>query len=432
MTESGKRKEPEPQSLEQAASATANGESPDAKRQKTPAQDAEAKASPLKPSAADPKVVRKQVEYYLSDENLKHDKFFHEKISGDPEGWLDLSLVLACNKMKVMHTTEQDIRDALKESTVEIRVGDPVAIRRPGNASLPKFEPRSQSQKKHLHAHDGGVVAVFRQLPEEQSWMQVKEALRKKLPEKVNLWFVSPVSDKGQCMVATAPFEGDLALFEELQLELGGKALKAEICFGELLQQSLKLLPRHIKEKREKEARKRQKDKNKPIVVGTQKFMNVAALRGRVKEILNARSEGEALKVDGTDFKLIRALLEYHPKGAEKSKGLVGIKVGTSSYGDNRCFFIVKEGGEAEDFSAKKCLDAVELNPPYKEDAPKAGTEAPADAAKSDVVKDASATPGPTAEAAASAAAPAAAASAAEPEAAATPSVPATVEAKTA
>merc|ERR1711920_819509 len=33
--------------------------------------------------------------------------------------------------------------------------------------------------------------------------------------------------------------------------------------------------------------------------------------------------------------------------------------------GDNRCFFMVKEDGTAEDFSAKKCVDAIELNPPY-------------------------------------------------------------------
>ena len=29
------------------------------------------------------------MEYYLSDENLKYDKFFHEKISADKEGWLE-------------------------------------------------------------------------------------------------------------------------------------------------------------------------------------------------------------------------------------------------------------------------------------------------------------------------------------------------------
>merc|ERR1712187_612945 len=115
----------------------------------------------------------------------------------------------------------------------------------------------------------------------------------------------------------------------------------------------------------EKESRKRQKDKSRPIVVGNQKFLNVGALRGRVKEILNSRSDGEQLKTDGSDFKLIKALLGHHPKGPQKSEGMVGIKVGQSTQGDNRCFFMIKADGSAEDFSSKKCLEAIEMNPPY-------------------------------------------------------------------
>merc|ERR1719145_98308 len=124
-------------------------------------------------------------------------------------------------------------------------------------------------------------------------------------------------------------------------------------------------MPKPIQQKRDKEAKKRQKERNKPILVGTQKFLSVGALRGRVKEILNSRSDGEHLKPDGSDFKLIKALLEHHPKGAQKSQGMVGIKVAKSTQGDNRCFFMVKEDGTAEDFSAKKCVDTIELNPPY-------------------------------------------------------------------
>ena len=67
---------------------------------------------------------------------------------------------------------------------------------------------------------------------------------------------------------------------------------------------------------------------------------------------------------------MIKALLEHHPKGAEKSKGMTGIKVAQSTQGENSCFFMVKDDGTAEDFSAKKCLDAVEVNPPYVKDTP--------------------------------------------------------------
>merc|ERR1711904_482706 len=125
----------------------------------------------------------------------------------------------------------------------------------------------------------------------------------------------------------------------------------------------------------------KQKERNHPIAVGQQR-LNVGALRSRVKEVLNSRSDGEALKVDGSDYKLIKALLGFHPKGAEKSKGMVGIKVAKSAQGDSKCFYMLKEDGKEEDFSAMKCLSAIEANPPYVEvDTPKKKAEA-TDAAK--------------------------------------------------
>merc|ERR1719191_351202 len=218
-----------------------------------------------------------------------------------------------------------------------------MAVRRPGNAPLPNLEVRFQ--KKQLHAHDGGVLAVFKDIPAEQSWVQVKEKLKEAMPEKTQLWYVSQVSDKNQCIIASSPFDGDQEFFDKLELEVGGAKLKPEVCWGELLQQSLKQLPKNIRDKREKEARKRQKDRNRPIVIGTQRFLNMGALRGRVKEILNSRSDGEQLKPDGSDFKLMKALLEYHPKGKDKSKDMTGIKIAKSPQGDSRCYYMVKADG---------------------------------------------------------------------------------------
>merc|ERR1719471_2690681 len=329
-------------------------------------------AKRLRPTPPEPKTVRKQVEYYLSDENLRYDRFFHEKIAGSADGWLDMSLVLSCNKMKAIRAERKDVIEALQESKIEVR-DDGNAVRRPGNAKLRPLEARPTHQKKSsVHAHAGGVIAAISGVPAEQSWMQVKDGLREKLPPKVQLWFVSEVTDKNQCIVVASPFENDQQFFEELTIELAGAKLKCEVCQGELLQSSLKLLPKHVRDKRERESRKKQKERNRPILLGTQRFLNVPALRGRVKEILNSRSDGEQLKPDGSDFKLIKSLLEFHPTGPEKSKGLVGIKVAKSIQGDSRCFFMIKEGEVDEDFSAKKCLDAVELNPPYMPAVPKA------------------------------------------------------------
>merc|ERR1712085_136795 len=328
-------------------------------------------------AAPDAKVVRKQVEYYLSDENLKHDKFFHEKIATDKEGWLDLSMIVSCNKMKVMKATKEDVVSALKESKIEIKA-DGSAVRRPGNAALPALEAKpSHAQKKSsLHVHDGGPVIVFKNIPAEQSWQQIKDKLKTALPGKATVWFASEVNDKQQCFIVCSPWDGDLDFLKDFELDLGGAKLKPEVCYNEALQQTLKTLPKHVRDKRDKESKKRAKERNRPIVVGNQRFLNVGALRGKVKEILNSRSDGEQLKKDGTDFKLITSLLEFHPKGAEKRKGLVGIKVAKSKYGDSRCFYMIRENGSEEDVSMKKCVDAVEANPPYvkiekKEEEPK-------------------------------------------------------------
>mmetsp|Transcript_52202 Transcript_52202/g.122117 ORF Transcript_52202/g.122117 Transcript_52202/m.122117 type:complete len:420 (-) Transcript_52202:58-1317(-) len=354
-TTAEKRKEPEPEAKVEATNVA------------TPAPDAESQQPDpkrLKPNPPDAAVVRKQIEYYLSDENLKYDKFFHEKIATNGEGWLDLSLILSCNKMKAMRASNDDVLKALQGSKIEVNT-DGTAVRRPGNVALPSLESKPAHVKKSgIHAHDGGVVAIIKNLPEKHPWTEVKDKIKGKLPEKVSLWYVGEVVDR-KCVVACSPFDGDVSLFEELELEVAGSAAKSEVAQGEQLQAALKQLPKHLKEKREKEARKRQKERNRPIVIGSTRFQHVAALRGRVKEILNSRNDGEQLKVGGSDFKLIKALLSYHPKGDEKSKKMVGIKVGKYQGGDSRCFYMINEDGTEEDFSAKKCLDAIDINPPY-------------------------------------------------------------------
>jgi len=345
---------------------------------KPAATSSEPEAKRLKPTPPDAGTVRKQVEYYLSDDNLRRDKFFHDKISGNKEGWLEIALILSCNKMKAMRATTEDVLAAVNGSKIEISE-DKLSMRRPGNLSLPALEAKQHHQKKNTaHAHDGGVIALIKGIPAEQSWMQIKDGLRAKLPDKVQLWFVGEVNDKSECVMCSAPFEGDVKFFDELALEVGGAKLKCTVAHGDELQGALKIMPKHIREKREKEVRKRNKERNRPILVGAHRFINVSGLRGRVKEIINSRSDGEQLKPDGSDFKLIKALLSFHPKGEAKSKGMVGIKVAKSSQGESRCFWMVKEDGSAEDFSAQKCLGAVEANPPYVEADAKKGKDSDA------------------------------------------------------
>ena len=60
--------------------------------------------------------IKGQIEYYLSDENLKHDSFFHEKISNNPKGYLDFDLLLKYNKIKINRLTKEELKERIKLS----------------------------------------------------------------------------------------------------------------------------------------------------------------------------------------------------------------------------------------------------------------------------------------------------------------------------
>jgi hypothetical protein len=69
-------------------------------------------------------LIKKQVEYYFSDKNLEQDAFFHNKISGDKDGWVELDLIMNCNKVKELTTDPEELENALKDSTeVEVDKG---------------------------------------------------------------------------------------------------------------------------------------------------------------------------------------------------------------------------------------------------------------------------------------------------------------------
>lgn len=62
--------------------------------------------------------VCEQVEYYLSDENLQKDRFFRELIASDAAGWIDLTPIMQCNKIKETKITKDELAEAIQTSEV--------------------------------------------------------------------------------------------------------------------------------------------------------------------------------------------------------------------------------------------------------------------------------------------------------------------------
>ena len=68
--------------------------------------------------------LRKQLEYYLSDENLSQDEFFHEQITKAPDGFLGLHLILKCNKIKKLGITEEKTLAEAVEGSLQIELNE--------------------------------------------------------------------------------------------------------------------------------------------------------------------------------------------------------------------------------------------------------------------------------------------------------------------
>jgi hypothetical protein len=91
---------------------------------------------------------------------LKHDKFFHTKMSEDAENWLSLTHILACNKLKQLTTDAKEIVEAISGSTVveANEAGD--AIRR--KSPLPTFE--GEVRRAPVAAKDKNPAVYKRQI----------------------------------------------------------------------------------------------------------------------------------------------------------------------------------------------------------------------------------------------------------------------------
>jgi lupus La protein len=75
--------------------------------------------------------VLKQIEYYFSDSNLPKDKFLWETVNSDPEGWVDIDILLRFNRLKSLTTDHEVIKNAVKKSAELLELNeDGTKIRR--------------------------------------------------------------------------------------------------------------------------------------------------------------------------------------------------------------------------------------------------------------------------------------------------------------
>merc|ERR1712187_1021542 len=87
--------------------------------------------------------LRANVEYFLSDRNLRNDRAFRDKILADEEGWVDMEILPGCQG----EGKQAELLGALSSSKcVETKVSDDgkVFVRRGGGRAVPMLEDHSK------------------------------------------------------------------------------------------------------------------------------------------------------------------------------------------------------------------------------------------------------------------------------------------------
>ena len=333
--------------------------------------------------------IKEQVEYYLSDENLKKDSFFHNKISENPAGYLDLDFLLKCNKIKNAGWSKDELVEGIKLSDVIELDANNNKVRRKDNKPLPELvliaqkraKPEKDEEKEEEKEREP-VILMFESKEEtESNWRDICNAFKKENPDLDVIY--SRFKDKlGHIVVS--PHSDDEIKFKE-NFSYDDVEFKVKKCEGEDMINFYKDHGKHYEDcvamhkrrnkKGKKESKNKSKNKNKKekkeaekkdtaeknllkkeVTLGDEKFNDVAVIKAKARKIITDTKDGEKLKEN--EEKFILDLLKYHHNCEEKKKDLDYVTVGKpENYDSSRCFIIVNKKKEKNDFSVQKCID---------------------------------------------------------------------------
>ena len=333
--------------------------------------------------------IKEQVEYYLSDENLKKDSFFHNKISENPNGYLDLDFLLKCNKIKKAGWSKDELVEGIKLSDV-IELDDTNnKVRRKDNKPLPELtliaqkraKPEKEEEKEEEKEREP-VILMFESEEENQSnWRDICNAFKTENPDLEVIY--SRFKDTLGHIVVN-PHTDDEIKFKE-KFSYDNTEFKVKKCEGDDLINFYKDHGKHYEDcvamhkrrnkKGKKESKNKGKNKNKKekketqkedpteknmlkteVTLGDEKFTDISLIKAKARKIITDTKDGEKLKEK--EQKFILDLLKYHHKGEEKRKDFDYVTVGKpENYDSSRCFIIVNKKKERNDFSVQKCID---------------------------------------------------------------------------
>ena len=333
--------------------------------------------------------IKEQIEYYLSDDNLKNDSFFHQKISEDTNGYIELDFLLKCNKIKKAGWKKEELIEGIKLSDkIELDKTEN-KVRRKDNKPLPDLillsKKRNNEDDEEEKEPKEPIILMFTcEEPNKSNWKDICQAFKNENSD-LNIIYSRFKDNLGH--IAVIPGDDDDVKFKDKfiydEVEYTVKKCENEdlINFfkehGEHYKMCVKMHERRNK-KGKKGAKggkggkgkdnKNKKNKNNnvqnkedtilknEVTLGDLKFKDAALIKTETRRIINDTKNDE--KLNEKNQKFVLDLLKYHHNYEEKSKDLDYITVGKpENYDSSRCFIIVDKKNNKKDFSAQKCID---------------------------------------------------------------------------
>jgi len=336
-------------------------------------------------------IIKKQMEYYLCDDNLKYDKFFQDIIRQNEGGWMKIEHFMNCRKIAALKITEEDIFISLKDS-LEVEINEETqSVRRAGGKEPPTLEKReSRSDKKKGGNDDLTAIMIAHNSQSPLLWFSInlkdvkeepgfaisvkrdlKDAIqakfgKKNVPETAWTFKTGQFDEIPEEMAIILKRKGftEINGLNDLEFTIKHKEQEAKVKLVQLENQDVKkkmweLCPPFLKKEHSKNI-----SKNKPKIAlpGWDKkvFDNTNHIRTQVKEVLMAHSFGEVIPEDSSDYQFLSCLLKFHPNPA-KLNGLKSLVIKPFDNDEkNRCLFLIKEDGTEDNISLVKCIQELQ------------------------------------------------------------------------
>lgn len=320
--------------------------------------------------------IKKQIEYYLSDENLKDDKFFNSTIRDSVEGYIPLQIFLNCNKIKKMNINIEKLQKSIETSDKLLLSTDKSKVKR-NSSVLPELRSKEllltlDNNKQHSNPD---LIVVFvpyvitfqitpeiffkaRDFEKKVSKLFLMEVPYVKISKKlgvvvfnqkvVDLEAIQDLLDK------EIVIEKENIIFQKLSLEDTSKWFKNNRPY---LENALKMKYDYsiFRDNNDLAPQEEIDDNFGPVDLKIRSFKDFRDLKSFLKGLISRTRNNDLL--EDNDCQILKVVLNSHVKAAEKLALFKGVTVNANpQYPSTRCFFIVRTDGSSEDFSYHKCL----------------------------------------------------------------------------